>query len=212
MKSLKSPSSSFSNSQAPEQTPQLAYKPFGGQTQKASFTPVTQTDVENEAFAEEKMEVTELELQAKHRTITPEGQERLTVLQAKMERSLNSRLEKATRFGHNFANIPVRRPDTPTPIQAKLTIGEPGDRYEQEADRTAHQVMQKIHQPQSEKLQREELPDEEDELQIPKGSIQREELLEEEEEEVQMKSLGETPSLQRYGVHTSRSKLLGSGI
>ncbi|MEH2174852.1 eCIS core domain-containing protein [Nostoc sp.] len=196
MKSLKSPSSSFSNSQAPEQTPQLAYRPFGGQTQKASFTPVTQTDVENEAFAEEKMEVTELELQAKHRTITPEGQERLTVLQAKMERSLNSRLEKATRFGHNFANIPVKRPDTPTPIQAKLTIGEPGDKYEQEADQTARQVMQRIHQPQSGKLQREELPGEEDELQMmkPEGSIQREELL---EEEVQMKSLGETASLQR---------------
>ncbi|MDZ8085219.1 MAG: DUF4157 domain-containing protein [Nostoc sp. DedQUE12b] len=196
MKSLKSPSSSFSNSQAPEQTSQLAYRPFGGQTQKASFTPVAQTDVENEAFAEEKMEVTELELQAKHRTITPEGQERLTVLQAKMERSLNSRLEKATRFGHNFANIPVRRPDTPTAIQAKLTIGESGDKYEQEADQTARQVMQRIHQPQSEQLQREELPDE-DELQMkPEGSIQREELLEE-EKEVQMKSLGETPSLQR---------------
>ncbi|MHC5753793.1 MAG: eCIS core domain-containing protein [Nostoc sp.] len=197
MKSLKSPSSSFSNFQAPEQTPQLAYRPFGGQTQKASFsTPVTQTDVENEAFVEEKMEVTGLELQAKHRTITPEGQERLTVLQAKMERSLNSRLEKATRFGHSFANIPVRRPDTSTPIQAKLTIGEPGDKYEQEADQTARQVMQKIHQPQSEQLQREELPDDEDELQMkPEGSIQREELLE--EEKVQMKSWGETPSLQR---------------
>ncbi|MDZ7963402.1 MAG: DUF4157 domain-containing protein [Nostoc sp. DedSLP03] len=194
MKSLKSPSSSFSNFQAPEQTSQLAYRPFGGQTQKASFTPVTQTDVENEAFAEEKMEVTGLELQAKHRTITPEGQERLTVLQAKMDRSLNSRLEKATRFGHNFANIPVRRPNTSTPIQAKLTIGEPGDKYEQEADQTARQVMQRIHQPQSGKLQREKLSDEEDELQMkPEGSIQREELL---EEEVQMK-LEATPSLQR---------------
>ncbi|MEH1813552.1 MAG: DUF4157 domain-containing protein [Nostoc sp.] len=197
MKSLKSPSSSFSNFQAPEQTPQLAYRPFGGQTQKASFTPVTQTDVENEAFAEEKMEVTGLELQAKYRTITPEGQERLTVLQAKMDRSLNSRLEKATRFGHNFANIPVRRPDTPTPIQAKLTIGEPGDRYEQEADQTAPQVMQRIHQPESEQLQREELPDEEELQMKPESSIQREELPEEEEEEVQMKSWGETPSLQR---------------
>ncbi|MEH1949465.1 MAG: DUF4157 domain-containing protein [Nostoc sp.] len=197
MKSLKSPSSSFSNSQAPEQTPQLAYRPFGGQTQKASFTPVTQTDVENEAFAEEKMEVTGLELQAKHRRITPEGQERLTVLQAKMDRSLNSRLEKATRFGHNFANIPVRRPDTQIPIQAKLTIGEPGDRYEQEADQTARQVMQRIHQPQSEQLQREELPDEEELQMKPESSIQREELPEEEEEEVQMKSWGETPLLQR---------------
>ncbi|MEH1857027.1 MAG: DUF4157 domain-containing protein [Nostoc sp.] len=209
MKSLKSPSSSFSNSQVPEQTPQLAYRPFGGQTQKASFTPVTQTDVENEAFAEEKMEVTGLELQAKHRTITPEGQERLTVLQAKMDQSLNSRLEKATRFGHNFANIPVRRPDTSTPIQAKLTIGEPGDRYEQEADQTARQVMRRIHQPQSEKLQREESPDDEDELQMkPEGSIQREELLE--EEELQMKPLG--TSSQTVNEAKSPSKPLGHDI
>ncbi|MEH2281901.1 MAG: DUF4157 domain-containing protein [Nostoc sp.] len=203
MKSLKSPSSSFSNFQAPEQTSQLAHRPQGGQTQKASFVPVTQTDIENEAFAEQKMEATGLELQAKHRTITSEGQERLTVLQAKMDRSLNSRLEKATQFGHNFANISVRRSETPRSIQAKLTIGEPGDKYEQEADQTARQVMQKIHQPQSEKLQREELPDEEDELQMKsEGSIQREELPEEEkeEEEVQMKSLGETPSLQREEV------------
>ncbi|MBE9105724.1 DUF4157 domain-containing protein, partial [Nostoc cf. edaphicum LEGE 07299] len=54
--------------------------------------------------------------------------------------------------------------------------------------------MQRIHQPQSEQLQREELPEEELQMK-PKGSIQREELLE--EEEVQMKSLEETPSLQR---------------
>ncbi|WP_104905370.1 hypothetical protein [Nostoc sp. 'Lobaria pulmonaria (5183) cyanobiont'] len=37
--------------------------------------------------------------------------------------------------------------------------------------------VQRIHQPQSEKLEREELPDEEDELQMkPQGSIQGEEL------------------------------------
>ncbi|MEH2258765.1 eCIS core domain-containing protein [Nostoc sp.] len=140
----------------------------------------------------------------------PEGQERLTVLQAKMDRSLNSQLEKATRFGHNFANIPVRRPDTPMPIQAKLTIGEPGNRYEQEADQTARQVMQRIHQLQSEQLQREELPDEEDELRMkPESSIQREELL---EEEVQMKSLRETPSLQREELPEKelQMKLLGT--
>jgi hypothetical protein len=34
-----------------------------------------------------------------------------------------------------------------TPIQAKLTIGQPGDKYEQEADRIAHQVVQQIHAP-----------------------------------------------------------------
>lgn len=31
------------------------------------------------------------------------------------------------------------------PVQAKLTIGKPNDRYEQEADRVAHEVVQRIH-------------------------------------------------------------------
>ncbi|MHC5763696.1 eCIS core domain-containing protein, partial [Nostoc sp.] len=145
----------------------------------------------NEAFAQQQMEATGLSIQAKYGWITPEGPKRLTVLQAKMDGLLNSQLKHATRFGHNIANIPLRRPQTSTPIQAKLTIGEPGDKYEQEADETARQVVQKIHQPQSEKLQRESLSEEEDELQMkPERSIQRESLsLPAEEEELQMKPM-----------------------
>ncbi|WP_445626502.1 hypothetical protein [Nostoc sp. DSM 114167] len=184
----KTPSSINTNSQAAEQNPRLAYRPFGSQIQKASVAPVTETDIEDVAFAEQKFEATSLELQAKYGKITPEGQERLTVLQAKMDGLLNSRLEHATRFEHNIANISLRRPDIP--IQAKLTIGEPGDKYEQEADETARQVVQKIHQPQREKLQRDSLPEEEDELQMkPEGNIQCESLPEEEEEELQMKPM-----------------------
>ncbi|MEH2335384.1 eCIS core domain-containing protein [Nostoc sp.] len=184
----KTPSSINSNSQAAEQNPKLAYRPFGSQIQKASAAPVTQSTKEDVAFAEQKMEAFGLELQAKYGKITPEGQERLTVLQAKMNGLLNSQLEHARRFSHNIANIPLRRPDTPTPIQAKLTIGEPGDKYEQEADETARQVVQRIHQPQSDKHQRESLPEEEDELQMkPSGNIQRESLPD--EEELQMKPM-----------------------
>ncbi|WP_375468797.1 DUF4157 domain-containing protein [uncultured Nostoc sp.] len=183
----KTPSSINSNSQAAEQNPKLAYRPFGSQIQKASAAPVTQSTKEDVAFAEQKMEAFGLELQAKYGKITPEGQERLTVLQAKMASFSSSQLEHARRFSHNIANIPLRRPDTP--IQAKLTIGEPGDKYEQEADETARQVVQRIHQPQSDKLQRESLPDEEDELQMkPLGNIQRESLPDE-EEELQMKPM-----------------------
>ncbi|MEH2273920.1 MAG: hypothetical protein V7K40_03655 [Nostoc sp.] len=83
------------------------------------------------------------------------------------------KLEKATSSDHDIANIPILRPDTPTPIQAKLTIGEPGDKYEQEANAMASFVVQRIHQPQSKKLQRESLP-ENDYMQIkPECSIQR---------------------------------------
>lgn len=46
---------------------------------------------------------------------------------------------------HNFTQIPAYSPV----IQAKLTIGAPNDRYEQEADRIAAQVVQQLHHPAS---------------------------------------------------------------
>jgi Domain of unknown function (DUF4157) len=41
-------------------------------------------------------------------------------------------------FGHDISRIALRRP------QAKLTVGEPGDKYEQEADWMANQVMRMV--------------------------------------------------------------------
>jgi flagellar biosynthesis GTPase FlhF len=64
-------------------------------------------------------------------------------------------------------------------IQTKLTVGPPGDRYEQEADRVAEQVMGMPSRPPA--VQRQE---EEEELQT-KPVVQRQE----EEEEVQMRPL-----------------------
>ncbi len=76
-------------------------------------------------------------------------------------------------------------------IQAKLSIGEPNDKYEQEADATASKVVQQINSPTQDKsVQREEAMEEDEELQMkPISSIQREESMEEEDEELQMKSL-----------------------
>jgi len=68
------------------------------------------------------------------------------------------------------------------PIQPKLTIGAPGDRYEQEADRVASQVVQQIHSPNANAapaVQRETAPEEE-ELQM-KPELQRDAMPEEEE-------------------------------
>ena len=101
-------------------------------------------------------------------------------------------------------------------IQAKLSIGEPNDKYEQEADATASKVVQQINstpqdksvqkqdamqseddelqmKPAISKIQRQEVM-EDDELQMKplSDSIQREEVVEEEEEDIQMK-----PMLQR---------------
>ena len=97
---------------------------------------------------------------------------------------------------------------TRSPIQAKLTIGQPGDKYEQEADSVADRVMAMSEPAQ---VQREELPEEEEELQMkplagtisplvqreelpeelqmkPEDNVVQREELPEEEEELQMKS------------------------
>ncbi|MEH1951244.1 MAG: DUF4157 domain-containing protein [Nostoc sp.] len=74
-------------------------------------------------------------------------------------------------FSKDFSRVPIsttkpeqfqaRNPQSHPmpPIQAKLTIGEPGDRYEQEADRVASQVVQRINAPASgvQSVQRREL-------------------------------------------------------
>ncbi|MEH2194478.1 MAG: DUF4157 domain-containing protein [Nostoc sp.] len=96
-------------------------------------------------------------------------------------------------LGHDISRISLRP-------QTKLTVNQPGDVYEQEADRVAQQVMQR------QSIQREELPEEdEEELQMKSlsnaniPSLQREALPEEDEEELQMKSLSDAniSSLQR---------------
>ncbi len=87
----------------------------------------------------------------------------------------------------------VTPPPRSAPIQPKLTIGAPGDRYEQEADRVASQVVRQIHAPQiNDSVQREAI--EEDELQMKPDSLQRESI--EDDEELQMKPA----SLQRESI------------
>ncbi len=64
---------------------------------------------------------------------------------------LPSKLERAKRFGHNLSQVSVanRSVHLPTPayptgpkmIQCRLKIGQPGDKYEQEADRVAEQLV-----------------------------------------------------------------------
>jgi len=63
-------------------------------------------------------------------------------------RSLGQPLDAATRafmeprFGHDFSHVPVH-----TAPQGKLTINQPGDRFEQKADRIAEQVTSMTAQP-----------------------------------------------------------------
>jgi hypothetical protein len=82
------------------------------------------------------------------------------------------------------------------PVRAKLTIGEPNDKYEQEADRVAEQVMGMPDAKPA--VQREGLPGEELQTKSLGGAIQRE-VMPEEEEEIQAKPLSATitPLVQR---------------
>jgi Domain of unknown function (DUF4157)/Effector protein len=90
---------------------------------------------------------------------------------------VQAQLEHAQRYGHSLSKMSLSpRPSAPPMIQPKLTIGAPGDKYEQEADRVAQQVVQRLNAPQStqseQSVQRETLPEEEDELQM-KSRVQR---------------------------------------
>jgi hypothetical protein len=69
---------------------------------------------------------------------------------------LQTQLKTASQFGHKLADISTQAsgsaPNLPV-IQPKLTIGAPGDQYEQEADRVAQQVVQRLNSPQVEHSQ-----------------------------------------------------------
>jgi hypothetical protein len=68
------------------------------------------------------------------------------------------------------------------PIQAKLTIGQVGDKYEQEADRVAKNVVQQINAPQTKALQKE------DSAQIQPNTLQSQQIY---QGELQLKQLSE---------------------
>ena len=110
--------------------------------------------------------------------------------------------EKVETFGYNGVSIPSFAPAPFAPIQAKLTIGEPGDQYEQEADTVAERVVAQINTPQSqetaagETVQREEIEEDEVRQKPEVGAIQREEMLDE-EEETEISPKLESATLQR---------------
>ena len=167
-------------------------RPFPLQAKPHSDLPPTQEDIENEAFQQHKHEATGLEVQAQYGTLTPERQQRLTVLQAKMA-DFWQKKESQERSGINLLEIPnlfaPRQPLAAQPIQAKLTIGEPGDKYEQEADQVAARVVNQINSPQTKPssqggtVQRDKIGEEEDQLNKKplSDAIQRDEIAEDEE-------------------------------
>jgi len=88
------------------------------------------------------------------------------------------RVQSLLRLQQQYGNRFVQRVIAQHAIQTKLTIGQPGDIYEQEADRVAEQVM-RMPEPEVQRQPEEE----EEELQMVQKQPQ------EEEEEMQMKEL-----------------------
>jgi Domain of unknown function (DUF4157) len=91
-----------------------------------------------------------------------------SILQRTAIRSVSEEVEikalQESHFCHDFSQIPVHTISSSV-IQAKLKIGDVGDKYEQEADRLARQVVSQINAPDSQ-IQREQMPEDDEELQM----------------------------------------------
>lgn len=147
-------------------------RPLANKTQQQRNQPLSQTEIENQEFQQHQFEATKLELQAKHGSITPDGQTRLTLLQAKMNELLHRQVEIGADFGHNIEETTLHNPERtpsstcPSPVQAKLTIGKPGDKDEQEADQVAATVVNQIHHTTIQKQQTSEATTSQDQVNV----------------------------------------------
>lgn len=102
--------SSSKNTETSWSTSQITPRPLPAQKPQQ---PPTKEEIENQAFAQEQFEATGLQLKEKYGTITPGDRERLGVLQAKTNAFWAQRMERASGFNYNFANIPVHHPHVP---------------------------------------------------------------------------------------------------
>jgi len=94
-------------------------------------------------------------------------------------------------------------------IQTKLTVNPPGDYYEKQADRVAEQVVARISASQSPKVQRQDIPEEEEIQRKPINAIQRQ-AEEEEEEEVMTKPASQVQRQAEEEEEEVQAKAVGS--
>ncbi|MBN3925996.1 DUF4157 domain-containing protein [Nostoc sp. NMS4] len=106
------------NAQTPQTTSQLTSRPFALPAKPTITKSTVQTEIAAPTVQQHQEQTQEIEIQRKTNLLEIPG------LMA----------EKQTK-------LPKKR------IQAKLTIGQPGDKYEQEADTVVHQVVQRLHAP-----------------------------------------------------------------
>lgn len=99
----------------------FAPRPFAAQAQQNAPAPPVREDSAQEAIDQDKFEVFGLQLKDRDGTSTPVEQERLGVLQAKTADFSTPSVSRAARFGHNFANIGIHAPGKPAPVQGEAT-------------------------------------------------------------------------------------------
>ncbi len=108
------------------QRTQLDSQGFSRPAQQPSQEPLTQAQIDNEAFTQSKFEALGLQMKQARGSITPIEQERLGVLQAKMDDFWVQRLEHSSKFGHHLTHIPAHAPGErnktglPDPLKANL--------------------------------------------------------------------------------------------
>jgi len=97
-------------------------------------------------------------------------------------------------------------------VQRKLTVGQPGDKYEQEADQVARAVMQQEQQPvqrdSDEGLVRRQIEEEDEEVQMKPEYSRVQRQVEEEEEEKGLQAEFEDTQLQRQEEEKEEKELL----
>ncbi|OUL36589.1 hypothetical protein BV372_06385 [Nostoc sp. T09] len=131
--------SNSENTQTSRSTSQFTPRPFSVQQPEH---PLTQAKIENQAFEQTQFEATGLRLKEKYGTITPVEQEKLGVLQAKMDSFWAQQMEMA-KAQPNLLEILIRNAQSTSAtspaaiIQPKLTLGQPNNLYEQQAERVA---------------------------------------------------------------------------
>lgn len=116
---------------------------------------------------------------------------------------LRTQLDRASRFGHHFSKVKVNASTPSLAFQTKLTVGKPGDKYEQEADRVADRVMAMPMHKSQQQIQHQATEEEQFQTKslgtLITPAIQLQAIGEEEEEKIQTKSLGTSinPDIQR---------------
>ncbi len=145
----------YGNPPTRKDSSQLPQRPFVDQTQQDYRDPLTQEEIENKVFRQNKFEASGLQLKEESGTIIPVEQERLGVLQAKRNDFWAQRMGRLSHVGNDFARITVhpsksnssnvntqQKPQKLSDnIQAKLKVSHPQDAAEIEADRIADRVV-----------------------------------------------------------------------